>query len=92
MPCDVDDTLEAACTSGIGKVDDEVMLLRIIAQLTCELVDAGGGGTGGAGSVGVVDPEGVVTATPGTSYYNTANFTFWFKTSGSGSTGWQQVV
>ncbi len=92
MPCDVDDTLEAACTSGIGKVDDEVMLLRIIAQLTCELVDAGGGGTGGAGVVGSGSPEGVVTAPPGTSYYDSVGLAFWFKVSGVGDTGWVQVV
>lgn len=52
----------------------------------------GGSGTGQAGIVGVVDPEGVVTATPGTTYVNTANGTFWVKQSGSGNTGWQQYV
>lgn len=52
----------------------------------------GGGGTGGAGLVGVVDPEGVVSATPGTTYVNTDNGTLWVKQSGSGNTGWQQYV
>lgn len=48
----------------------------------------GGSGTGQSGIVGVVDPEGVVTATPGTVYLNTALQTFWVKQSGSGNTGW----
>lgn len=57
-------------------------------------VDAGtaGGGTGGAGIVGVVDPEGVVTAPPGTPYANTLLKSFWYKESGNGNTGWLQYV
>lgn len=52
----------------------------------------GGSGTGQAGIVGVVDPEGVVTANPGTTYTNTANQTLWIKESGNGTTGWQQFI
>lgn len=52
----------------------------------------GGSGTGESGIVGVVDPEGVVTATPGTTYYNSADATFWVKHTGSGNTGWQQIA
>jgi hypothetical protein len=48
----------------------------------------GGGGSGGAGIVGVVNPEGIVTASPGTPYLNTALQTFWMKNSGAGNTGW----
>lgn len=54
------------------------------------IVENGGGGT--SGLVGVVNPEGVVTAEPGTTYYNTANATFWVKASGSGSTGWMPLI
>lgn len=51
-------------------------------------------GSGGAGGlVGVVDPEGVVTADPGTIYTNTANRTIWIKESGTGTnTGWFMYV
>lgn len=51
-----------------------------------------GGGTGGSGQVGVVDPEGVVTAEPGTPYFNSALATFWYKSSGSGNTGWAWLI
>ncbi len=92
MPCDLETTLENACTSGIGKVDSELMLLVIIAQLTCELAAASGGGTGGAGSVGSGSPEGVVTATEGTVYYDLVQPALWIKTSGSGNTGWTNTM
>lgn len=51
---------------------------------------SGGGGGGGSGlfTLGVVDPEGVVTAPAGTGYLNTALQTMWIKQSGSGNTGW----
>lgn len=52
----------------------------------------GGTGTGQSGMVGVVDPEGVATATPGTSYLNTATNQFWIKHSGSGNTGWNPAL
>jgi len=39
--------------------------------------------------LGVVDPEGVVTAPPGKGYVNTALSKIWIKHSGSGNTGWQ---
>lgn len=52
----------------------------------------GGSGTGQSGMVGIVDPEGTKTATPGTTYTNTANQTLWIKESGNGTVGWQQFV
>jgi len=46
----------------------------------------------GAGSLpispGVVDPEGVVTATAGQVYWNSNTQQLWVKQSGSGNTGW----
>lgn len=60
-------------------------------QLLCEIV-AAGGGSGSGGTVGVVNPEGVVTADPGASYYNTANSSFWIKSSGTGNTGWTELL
>ena len=52
----------------------------------------GGSGTGGAGIVGVGSPEGVVTATPGTSYFDTSTNSYWYKRTGSGNTGWFEIV
>jgi hypothetical protein len=36
MACDLETIQSEACTSGIGKVQDRIALLQIIAQLTCE--------------------------------------------------------
>lgn len=52
----------------------------------------GGGGTGGDGVVGVGSPEGVVTAEPGTTYFDTSGDIFWVKESGSAAVGWFQLV
>ncbi len=51
-----------------------------------------GAGTGGPGVVGVGSPEGVVTAPPGTSYFDTSTDSFWYKKSGVGNTGWVQEI
>lgn len=57
-----------------------------------DLASGGGGsGTGGAGSIGVGSPEGVLTASPGTTY-GTAAGGFWYKVTGTGNTGWIQLV
>jgi hypothetical protein len=44
------------------------------------------------GNSGVVNPEGVVVGTVGQTYFNTANETFWVKKTGSGNTGWLQLI
>jgi hypothetical protein len=43
-------------------------------------------------SVGVGSPEGVVTRGPGTPYLDTATNSLWIKLSGSGNTGWLQLI
>lgn len=43
-------------------------------------------------SIGVVDPEGVVSQPAGKYYFNTANNSFWVKRTGTGNTGWQQLL
>ena len=50
------------------------------------------GGGGGGGESGVGSPEGVVTANPGTTYFDTLNKIFWVKQTGAGNTGWFQLV
>jgi len=44
MPCELSTTQDELCVSGIGKVQDSTKLLQIIAQLTCEAAEGGGGG------------------------------------------------
>lgn len=51
-----------------------------------------GSGGGGAGLIGAGSPEGVETADPGTTYYNTSDGTFWVKETGAGNTGWAQLL
>lgn len=41
---------------------------------------------------GTVDPEGVVKAPPGSIYLNTATETLWAKKTGTGKTGWIQII
>ncbi len=65
----------------------KLMELALLGQIV-----GGGSGTGGAGIVGAVDPNGVVVASPGTSYYNSVGLSFWYKLTGVGNTGWVQVV
>lgn len=50
------------------------------------------GGSGGGGEAGVGSPEGVVTADPGTTYYDTASGDFYVKETGAGNTGWVLLI
>lgn len=58
-----------------------------------KILNALNGGEGsGSATPGVVNPEGSVTANPGQTYYNTDNSTFWVKSSGTGNTGWTELL
>lgn len=47
----------------------------------------------GSGLIGNSDPEGVVTADPGTTYYARTSQTFWVKETGTGTnTGWTELI
>ena len=52
----------------------------------------GGSGTGQSGITGIGSPEGVVTANPGTVYFDQAGDSLWLKESGNGNTGWIQLI
>lgn len=96
MACDLDTTLENACESGIGKVDDEILLLKLIAQLTCEIQDAlsggGGGGAVTANLLGSGSPVGVVTpSAAGQFYSDTTNDTLW-QAFGTTSADWHNWI
>lgn len=52
--------------------------------------DAGGGS--GAAETGSGSPEGVVTANPGEHYWDSTNKIWYVKDTGTGSTGWYQLV
>jgi len=76
----------------VGTLADGQMLVRSGANLVGQPIPSGGGGGGGgSGLSGTGSPEGVVTATPGTEYIDTAGTLGawrWLKTSGVGNTGW----
>lgn len=64
----------------------------VLMKILGATIDGGGGG--GNPEPGVVDPEGNVPADPGAIYWNSANGTLWVKDegSGSGSSGWTQLI
>lgn len=84
--------LEAACVSGIACLDSRNLMV-VIAEGTNQNSGGGGGSeSGGGGEAGAGSPEGVVTADPGTTYYNTTDGSFWVKATGSGNTGWIELI
>ncbi len=80
---------ESSCFICYGMSQSQAAMLVLLNSLS-------GGSSGGGvshGSVGVVDPNGVVVGSPGDDYYNTVGLTYWYKTSGvATNTGWTQVV
>lgn len=49
-------------------------------------------GTSSSQLYGTGSPEGAATAIPGTTYWDTLNQSLWVKNSGSGNTGWVQLI
>lgn len=68
------------------------MQLAVLVSLANQILETGGGGGGGSGLAGTIDPEGAVTASPGTTYLNRTNESFWVKSTGVGNTGWLQLI
>jgi len=86
MACDTSTLLTNACTYGYAGLSDRDLKIATLVLL-CDGGAGGGGGEGGSG-----DPEGVVTAAVGTTYVNTDDNSFWVKTSGTGNTGWTELI
>lgn len=60
----------------------------VLIALLNQIVSAGiGGGLAGSGS-----PEGFVTANPGATYWDQTGKSLWVKDSGTGNTGWEQII
>lgn len=49
-------------------------------------------GSGTGNSAGTGSPEGVVTRSPGAFYLDTSTENLWYKLTGSGNTGWRQLI
>lgn len=65
----------------------EQKILGAITELGGASITGGGGTTSGTGS-----PEGVITAPEGTTYLDRSTGNFWAKQTGSGNTGWLQLI
>lgn len=59
-------------------------------QKIVELLNNGAGGGGGLSGSG--SPEGVETANPGTTYWDATNDVFYVKDTGTGNTGWREII
>lgn len=87
--CSASTLLSQACANGFdAAATDPVVYRSLKLQLLCNIFDGGGGGGGGGGLAGAGSPEGVVTADPGTTYWDTSDETLWVKSTGTGNTGW----
>ncbi len=75
--------LKCAVQSG----DVPLLILGAVSAIA-----SGGSGTGGPGIVGTGSPEGVKTAPVGTSYFDSATNSFYYKKTGAGNTGWVALL
>jgi len=64
----------------------------LLAKILIVMNGGGGGGSGGGGKSGTGSPEGVVTAAPGTTYLDASTGAFWAKKTGTGNTGWIELI
>jgi len=86
--CSVETLNTQACENNFYGID-ETQFWALLLQLACNLA----GGAGGGGLAGVGDPEGVVTASPGTTYLDTSDNSFWVKRTGVATdTGWFELI
>lgn len=65
---------------------------QLLVKLLLAANSGGGGGGGGSGMFGVGSPQGVVTANQGTTYLQTDTGSFWAKQTGTGNTGWLELI
>lgn len=84
-------------TTTQGLVDEANCLLclvppGLVPYLMVQAIRGISSGGGGGGESGSGSPEGVVTANPGTTYWDATNDIFWVKDTGVGNTGWYQLV
>jgi hypothetical protein len=78
--------------TGIGTDDPATEIAIANGVIRIEESGAAGALAPVTGGSGALDPEGVVTANPGATYFNTAAETFWVKKTGVSNTGWRQLI
>ena len=73
--------------------DQGFMLAQIIYLLNQIVASGGTGGGGSSGLIGASDPNGEVSAAPGTTYFSRRDSTFWVQNNTvTSSTGWLQLI
>jgi hypothetical protein len=80
-----------------GTVGQTTNTTRQIEQKFLTALNAGGGSGGGGGAgtgtfSGTGSPQNVVTASPGATYLDTSGGHFWAKQTGTGSSGWLELI
>lgn len=78
---------QAKCYACFG--DNQYMLQLMELALLAQIASAGGTGGGGS-TIGVVSPQGTVTAAAGSTYYDSVADTFWINL--NGATLWKQLI
>jgi hypothetical protein len=66
--------------------------LFLLGPASTSTSTGGSGSSSSSGLQGIGSPEGVVTAEPGQTYWDSTGDIFWVKDTGSGNTGWYQLV
>lgn len=79
---------EASCFTCLGMSLPQAVTLVLLNAIDANIT---GGGIPGS-QIGSGSPEGVVTAEPGTMYWDSVGDALWVKETGSGNTGWHQIV
>ncbi len=86
LSCDKDSLAEAAkCYMGMPPIQQDAVIIVLLCQLLASI--SSGGTFAGTGS-----PEGVLTANPGSTYLQLDGGNFWVKESGTGNTGWVELI
>lgn len=79
-------TLNSAIAAGFDRLSSRDVMLCILQGAST------GSGPGTGTFSGTGSPEGVVTASPGSTYLQTESGSFWMKQTGTGNTGWLEIV
>lgn len=87
MACDINTLLASACSNGFSCLDDRSLKIAVL-QLLCNQSTS----TACCGLIDSGSPEGVKTANPGVTYFDTSINSFWIKKTGTGNTGWLQLI
>ncbi len=83
---------DAKCFLCLGMSEFQAMELVLLIQIQSAIAGGGGGSSSAVVPVGVVDPEGVVTAPLGGLYWNQNNQSLWIQNFAAGNIGWLQIV